>query len=850
MFNELMGLSAENKSHFLLRFFLQTLFFFLLVTQICFAQWEWQNPLPQINTLNEVSFFDELNGIAVGNEGSIIRTTDGGNIWAVVKSGTTNQLNAVCYLDQNTCIAVGESGLILKSTDSGLLWKTQNCNLTDEINAITFVDDKNGWLVCKEKIFKTSDSGENWSELTTGLPPNWTTLTGICFVSVDTGWAVGTYYDGSGLFAKVVKTTNGGNSWNEQTSWAPATTELKDVFFTDKRHGWIVGYSIVHIPGEWYNDWRGIVFRTEDGGILWSYEIRYDSRGLNTVHFINSTTGWIAGGDYYDSIILKTTNGGYNWKSQVSETGEGLNNIFFVNDSKGWIVGNNGTLIKTENGGSLWKSQVKGTTKNLNDVTFLNNNNGLAVGDNGTIVITTNGGANWDFQTSGITNNLKAVHFIDEQNGWSVGGEFGSSGDSSVIIHTTDGSISWTEQTRVPSCSLKDVFFIDANMGFAGGEASDSVGWYSIFLKTTDGGITWVPKYDTLGFISRIHFVDSNTGWILGSMGGMWGYDSYIYRTSDGGITWTRKLENHGGGPRGGGNPAVFDIYFRDSNNGIAIGDVVYRTTNGGDTWIDTIPLPEVSLGKIFVYENQIIGVGYGGIVCQSTDWGTSWTSQNSGTARSLNGVYFTDSNNGWAVGESGTILHTTNGGIVPVELNSFTAAANGKEVTLSWSTATELNNQGFEVQRKFGSNDFVTVGSVKGHGTTTSPNNYTYVDKLIDAGKYFYRLKQIDYGGKYEYSQVVEVNWSPFTTYKLEQNYPNPFNPTTTIGFGIPEKVNVKLSVLNILGEEIKILLNEEKEAGYHSIDFNASDLPSGVYFYKLVTGSYSSTKKMILLR
>ncbi len=186
----------------------------------------------------------------------------------------------------------------------------------------------------------------------------------------------------------------------------------------------------------------------------------------------------------------------------------------------------------------------------------------------------------------------------------------------------------------------------------------------------------------------------------------------------------------------------------------------------------------------------------------------------------------------------------------IPVELISFTATANGKEVTLGWSTATELNNQGFEVQRKFGSNDFVTVGSVKGNGTTTTPHNYTYIDKLIDVGKYFYRLKQIDYGGKYEYSQIVEVNWSPFTTYKLEQNYPNPFNPTTTIGFGIPERSHVRMSILNILGEEIKILLNEEMEAGYHSLEFDASGLPSGIYFYRIQTGSFVETRKMILLR
>ena len=118
-----------------------------------------------------------------------------------------------------------------------------------------------------------------------------------------------------------------------------------------------------------------------------------------------------------------------------------------------------------------------------------------------------------------------------------------------------------------------------------------------------------------------------------------------------------------------------------------------------------------------------------------------------------------------------------------------FSITSNSKEVILNWSTATELNNQGFEVQRKFGSNDFVTIGSVIGHGTTTTPNEYTYVDKLTAAGKYFYRLKQMDFDGKYEYSQTVEVDVRILDNYTLEQNYPNPFNPTTTIGYGIQEK-------------------------------------------------------------
>ena len=118
-----------------------------------------------------------------------------------------------------------------------------------------------------------------------------------------------------------------------------------------------------------------------------------------------------------------------------------------------------------------------------------------------------------------------------------------------------------------------------------------------------------------------------------------------------------------------------------------------------------------------------------------------------------------------------------------------------------------------------------------------------------------FIRLKQIDFGGKYEYSQTVEVNWSPFTTYKLEQNYPNPFNPGTMIKYSIPSKVksersNVVLKVYDILGNEVVTLVNEAKPAGSYEVEFNASKLPSGVYFYQLKTGEFVQTRKMVLMK
>ncbi|OGU63627.1 MAG: hypothetical protein A2W30_09690 [Ignavibacteria bacterium RBG_16_36_9] len=190
------------------------------------------------------------------------------------------------------------------------------------------------------------------------------------------------------------------------------------------------------------------------------------------------------------------------------------------------------------------------------------------------------------------------------------------------------------------------------------------------------------------------------------------------------------------------------------------------------------------------------------------------------------------------------------NGTVIPVELISFTAIAYGKEAILNWSTATELNNNSFEVQRKAAESEFATIGIVKGQGTTTNQKEYSYTDKDLVDGKYFYRLKQIDYDGSYEYSNVIEVDVRLLDKFNLEQNYPNPFNPSTKISWQSPVSSWQTLKVYDVIGNEVATLVDEEMEAGYHTIDFNASELPSGVYFYKIAAGNFVKTKKMILLR
>ncbi len=186
----------------------------------------------------------------------------------------------------------------------------------------------------------------------------------------------------------------------------------------------------------------------------------------------------------------------------------------------------------------------------------------------------------------------------------------------------------------------------------------------------------------------------------------------------------------------------------------------------------------------------------------------------------------------------------------LPVELTSFTAVSQDQQVTLNWRTATELNNSGFEIQRSITNTEFVTIGFVKGVGTTTVHQDYSYYDKNLSNGKYTYRLKQIDFNGQFEYSNTVEVEVLSIDDYSLIQNYPNPFNPSTKIGYILKDRTNVKVVVMNSLGEEVAVLVNEIQEQGIHELDFNAANLSSGIYFYSLQTQQYSETKKMLLMK
>jgi hypothetical protein len=200
----------------------------------------------------------------------------------------------------------------------------------------------------------------------------------------------------------------------------------------------------------------------------------------------------------------------------------------------------------------------------------------------------------------------------------------------------------------------------------------------------------------------------------------------------------------------------------------------------------------------------------------------------------------------------------------LPVELSSFTASSNQNGVNLKWETATEINNYGFDVERKVHtSTEFspiksglsVTVwekvGFVAGNGNSNSPKEYSFIDKNPSGGsKFQYRLKQIDNDGAFEYSDVVNVNVGTPEEYYLSQNYPNPFNPATTIDYMISNDEKVNLKVYDILGTEVATLVDEYKQAGSYSVTFNADNLSSGIYIYRLIAGEYISVNRMSLIK
>ncbi len=466
-------------------------------------------------------------------------------------------------------------------------------------------------------------------------------------------------------------------------------------------------------------------------------------------------------------------------------------------------------------------------------VSFSDQNTGTAVGINGTILRTTDGGTNWFPQLSGITDWFNSVCFTDANTGTVVSA-------TGNILRTTDGGTTWILQTSPVYSNFWSVCFTDADNGTA-------VGSEGKIVRTTNGGTTWsLQSSGTTVWLNRVSFTDPDNGTVVGDYG-------TILRTTNGGINWINQSIAT--------SDALWGVSFTDANTGTVVGagGIILRTTNGGASWVSqTSGIMNFFYGGVsFTDTNNGTAVGDNGAIIRTSDGGTTWTIQTYGTTNILYGVSFTDADYGTVVGDNGIILRTTNGG-VPVELTFFTASYGHNAVNLNWTTATEINNRGFEIQRSANKQAWSIIGFVEGNGTTTEPKFYSFKDKDITTGTYKYRLRQIDFDGTFTYlptgqagSKEIEaaVDFTP-KEFALYQNYPNPFNPTTIIRFSIPEAQQVTVDIYNVLGQKVIELVDQKLEAGKYSYEWNAKNYASGIYIYQINTEKFVSLKKMLLLK
>jgi len=242
-----------------------------------------------------------------------------------------------------------------------------------------------------------------------------------------------------------------------------------------------------------------------------------------------------------------------------------------------------------------------------------------------------------------------------------------------------------------------------------------------------------------------------------------------------------------------------------------------------------------------------------------STDNGTTWNQYNTGMpayAAVDELVLQTGTNTLFAFTHGRSVW--MNNTPLPVELENFTGRCVNNAVQLTWNTATETNNYGFQIERasSLGGTSphqgWDNIGFVSGSGSSTQPHQYNYIDKNVSNQSYAYRVKQMDFDGQFHYSPVINVDASSVvTSFSLNQNYLNPFNPSTKISYSIPvNNQKVVLKVYDAAGREVAALVNKVEQSGNYEVQFNGSNLASGVYFYRLTAGNFTSTKKMLLIK
>lgn len=489
-----------------------------------------------------------------------------------------------------------------------------------------------------------------------------------------------------------------------------------------------------------------------------------------------------------------------------------------------------------------WGPIGPGISNEYHSIYFLNSNTGYVAGI-GVILKTTNAGNTWIIQDPNTNERLSSIQFIDENTGYAAGGYY----PASIIRKTTNGGNTWTSQYSGISSAFWDLFFINANTGYVGGD-------WGHLLKTTNGGNNWIlQNTGTQVWLESIYFLNNNTGFIAGQ-------DGLIIKTTNSGTTWNNQTT--------GTNMFLFSIRFASLSTGYCVGGsyyspynhIILKTTDGGNSWFTQKTGTGFWLEYIWLSgTNTAIAVGSNGTILKTNNGGNTWITQTSGTAITLREVFFTSSDTGYIAGHNSIILKTTNGGLVPPLTPVLISPPNGSQVTpiplLDWNdvgSATSYRLQVSEVA------NFTTTEIDQ---TSLTQSKYQVPNGILTANvQYYWRVRARNASGWSPWASAWNFTTSLVginsitgeipTMYYLYPNYPNPFNPSTTIKFDVPNSSHVRITIYNNLGKTVSEVVNENLTAGSYELNWEASNYPSGVYFYKIESEEFRDVKRMILIK
>jgi photosystem II stability/assembly factor-like uncharacterized protein len=741
----------------------------------------------------------------------LLKSTDGGASWThyttglpthtyfsriVIRPGHNNQLLA----------ALGYNGLY-KSTDSGQTWSVLLSGRCDEVR-FTPSGDTVFALGSGTGFTRSIDGGATFSTFSSGLPLGERNHFDYCYSNP--AYIYAAVYSSS--FFRVYKSTNFGLNF---TQVAPSQN-------FDGGQAWYDMYCRVN-PVDPNDAYVGTidVYRTTDGGAT----------------FTNITNGYGNGTVHVDQHYL----------------------FFDPADASTFFVCNDGGIYKTTNNGNSFTNMNQSLTLTqfyrIAASPFLPDRILGGTQDNGTQQ--TFSTLNWNAAFGGDGGEVAFNPF--DQN--YIIGETQNGG----LTRTINGGSNWQYNAMNGIDQNENVAWVAPIIHHPAISGTYYIARQKVYKSTNNGGNWTAVSSGYLngnGAVTELAISQSNPNKLLAASG------NKVFLSTDGGVNWTNITT-------GLPNKTVSSIYIHPENDQMFLvtffglgGNKVYKSENGGSSWRSLGgDLPDTPVNDLFIYTEDnahpntyFVATDIGVFLTQND--GENWVELADGIPNTL--VLHLDYSPATHTLRAGThgrgVYEAYIDFYLPVELASFSASVDHNTIALNWETATEINNKGFEIERKLKNQDWQTIGYVGGNGTSSESHSYKFNDQSISgsySGRILYRLKQVDFDGTYKYSNQVYADFDFIPDQiTLSQNFPNPFNPTTTIKYSIPDESNVKLFVYNSLGEKVSELVNGIQPSGNYQVTWNAVDYASGIYFYNLEVSDlqnnslYKGSRKIVLVK